>query len=224
MEYVKGCDIDVLSKFFLKRIAGGKIEIEESLRNVLSYEVLSDMLVEAKTNFVDSNGKTIKDMPQAEIFFMTKKINKKKILIGLSVIKRIAGEPSDKTGLARVFENSRDNVVEEKRIFAEGFEKEQAYFDSSMIEHFKSSVGSGSLLEAEFHDKIITRIKGKKILGVFLSSTAIFIAMVIIWGLIFKNFGIGLCFALCFTGSFTVITAKSSSNAAARDINKTENA
>ena len=93
MDYVKGCDINVLSKFYLKRIADGRIEIAENLRDVLSYEVLSDMLVEAKTSFVDSNGKTIKDMPSAEIFFMTKKIDKKKILIGLSVIKRIAGEP-----------------------------------------------------------------------------------------------------------------------------------
>ena len=183
------------------------------------------MLVEAKTSFVDSNGKTIKDMPSAEIFFMTKKIDKKKILIGLSVIKRIAGEPSDKTGLAKVFENSRDKVVEDKRFFAEGFEKEQAYFDSSMVEHFKSSVGSGSLMEAEFHDKVITRIKGKKVLGVFLSSTALFICMAIIWGLIFKNIGLGICFALCFVGSFTVITGKSSSsNAAEKDLNKTENA
>ena len=101
MDYVKGCDIFCLSRFSLRRIESGKIEIIESLKDVLSYEVLRDMLAEAKKDFVNSNGKTIKDMPSAEIFVMTKKIDKKKYIIGLSCIKRIAGEPSEKTGIAR---------------------------------------------------------------------------------------------------------------------------
>ena len=213
MEYVRGCDINTLSKFMLKRIADGRIEIHESLRDVLSYEVLSDMLTEAKKNFVDSNGKEIKDMPSAEIFVMTKKIDKKKTIIGLSSIKRIAGEPSDKTGLAKVFENSKDKAIEDKRIFAEGFEKEEAYFDNSMLEHFKSSVGSGQLLEVEYKDKIVSRLAGKKFLGVFISSTVLFILMMVVWGIIFKNLAIGLCFALCFVGSFAVITSKSKTDA-----------
>ena len=209
MEYVRGCDIYCLSRFNIKKIADGRIAIHESLRNDLSYEVLSDMLKEAKKNFVDSNGKEIRDMPTSEIFVMTKKIDKKKTIIGISSIKRIAGEPSDKTGLARVFESSTDKAIEEKRFFAEGFEKEEAYFDHSMLDHFKNSVGSGQIMEAEYKDKSVTRIKGKKVLGVFLSSTALFILMIIVWGLIFKNFAIGLCFALCFVGSFAMITTKS---------------
>ena len=209
MDYVKGCDIICLSRFSLRRIESGKIEIIESLKDVLSYEVLRDMLAEAKKDFVNSNGKTIKDMPSAEIFVMTKKIDKKKYIIGLSCIKRIAGEPSEKTGIARWFEESSDKAVEERRFFADGFVKEQEYFDHSMIDHFKNSVGSGQLKEAEYMDKVITRIKGRKVLGVFLSSTALFIAMIIIWGLIFKNIGIGICFALCFVGSFAMVTTKS---------------
>ena len=67
MEYVRGTDINSLSKFFLKRVADGKIEIHESLRDELSYEILSDMLTEAKQGFVNEEGKLIKDMPQAEI-------------------------------------------------------------------------------------------------------------------------------------------------------------
>ena len=145
MDYVKGCDINVLSRFALKRIADGKIEIYEGLRDVLSYEILSNMLAEAKKNFVDSYGKEIKDYPAAEIFVMTKKINKKKTIIGLSCIKRIAGEPSDKTGIARWFESSTTKAFEDKRIFAEGFEKEEAYFDHSMLDHLKNSVGSGQI-------------------------------------------------------------------------------
>lgn len=211
MDYVKGCDIFGLSNFNLKRIANGKIEIEESLQNVLSYEVLSDMLAEAKVNFTDGNGKIIKGMPTAEIFVMTKKIDRKKYIIGVSVIKRIAGEPSGKTGPDAWFEASRDSVIEDKRFFAQGFEKEMEMFDQHMIEHFKSAVGSGQIREAEYQNKIISRAPGKKVLGIYLSSTAIFIAMIIVWGLIFKNFALGICFALCFTSCFAVVTNKTKS-------------
>jgi len=211
MDYVKGCDIFGLSNFNLKRIANGKIEIEESLQNVLSYEVLSDMLAEAKVNFTDCNGKIIKGMPTAEIFVMTKKIDRKKYIIGVSVIKRIAGEPSGKTGPDAWFESSRDSVIEDKRFFAQGFEKEMEMFDQHMIEHFKSAVGSGQIREAEYQNKIISRAPGKKVLGIYLSSTAIFIAMIIVWGLIFKNFALGICFALCFTSCFAVVTNKTKS-------------
>ena len=209
MNYVKGCDINALSRFTLRGIENGKLEVIEGLKNVLSYEVLSNMLAEAKTDFVDCNGKTIKGMPTAEIFVMTKKIDKKKYIIGLSFIKRIAGEPSEKTGIARWFEESRDKAIEEKRYFADGFEKEEEYFDYSMIDHFKNSVGAGQLKEAEYKDKVVTRLKGKKVLGIFISSTIFFIAMAIIWGIIFKNIGIGICFALCFVGSFTMVTTRS---------------
>lgn len=211
MDYVKGCDIFGLSNFNLKRIANGKIEIEESLQNVLSYEVLSDMLAEAKVNFTDGNGKIIKGMPTAEIFVMTKKIDRKKYIIGVSVIKRIAGGPSGKTGPDAWFEASRDSVIEDKRFFAQGFEKEMEMFDQHMIEHFKSAVGSGQIREAEYQNKIISRAPGKKVLGIYLSSTAIFIAMIIVWGLIFKNFALGICFALCFTSCFAVVTNKTKS-------------
>ena len=118
MDYVKGCDINVLSKYYLKKISEGRIEIAENLRNVLSYEVLSNMLAEAKVDFTDCNGKELKGMPTAEIFIMTKKINKVKTIIGLSSIKRIAGEPSDKKGIEAWFESSRDTKIEDKRFFA----------------------------------------------------------------------------------------------------------
>ena len=211
MEYVRGTDINTLSKFWLKRVADGRIEIHESLRDVLSYEVLSSMLAEAKQSFVTAEGKVIKDMPQAEIYFMTKKINKKKYLIGLSEIKRIAGTPSDKKGLERWLEDSRDRFEEGRRFFAAGLEKELAYFDHSMIEHLRNSVGSGQAHEAEYQDKLISRVEYKKVLGINITRFALFIAMLILWGLVFKNVGLGLCFAICFVGSFTVVTNKSQS-------------
>ena len=211
MEYVRGTDINSLSKFWLKRIADGRIEIHESLRGILSYEVLSNMLAEAKQSFVTAEGKVIKDMPQTEIFFMTKKINKKKYLIGLTEIRRIAGTPSDKTGIERWLEDSRDRFEEGRRFFATGLEKELAYFDYSMIDHLRYSVGSGQAHEAEYQDKLISRVKYKKVLGINITRFALFIAMLILWSVVFKNVGLGLCFAICFIGSFTVVTNKSQS-------------
>ena len=212
MEYVKGCDIIGLSKYSLKKITEGRIEIAEGLRDVLSLEILSGLFEEAKTDFTDGNGKTIKGLPSGEIFVMTKKIDKKKYIIGVSCIKRIAGEPSGKKGIDSWFEGSRDKMIEDKRFFADGFENEMAYFDHSMIDHFRNSVGFDQIGEAEYQDKIITKASGKKVLGIYFSSTALFITMIIIWGLIFKNFAIGLCFALCFVGSFTMVTNKAKSS------------
>ena len=211
MEYVRGTDINSLSKFFLKRVANGKIEIHESLRDELSYEILSDMLTEAKQGFVNEEGKLIKEMPQAEILVMTKKIDKKKFIIGLTEIRRFAGTPSDKTGIARWLEDSRDLLKEGRRFFAEGFEKEMAYFDHSVIDHLRNSVGSGQAFEAEYQDKIISRVKYKKVLGITVTRFALFITMLILWSVAFKNIGLGLCFAICFVGSFTMITNKSKS-------------
>lgn len=211
MDYVKGCDINTLSKRSLKKIAEGKIEICEGLRDQLSLETLSDMLADAKVDFVNGDGKTIKNMPSGEVFYYTKKIEKKKYIIGISFIRRIAGEPSGKTGIQSWFEESPDKYIEEKRIFAEGFEKEEEYIDHNMIEHFRNSVGLGQVSRAEYKDKLITRVKTKKVLGYTISTTLLFILMIIVWGLIFDNFGIGLCFALCFCGSFSAITTKAKS-------------
>ena len=211
MNYVKGCDFYGLSGYSLKKIADGRTGIADSLKDVLSYETLNSLLAEAKTDFTDGSGKVIKGMPSAEIFVMTKKIDKKKYIIGLSYIKRIAGEPSGKKGVEAWFEESPDRLVEEKRFFAEEFEKEQEYFDQLMIDHFRNHVGSGQAGEAEYKDKLITRVKTKKILGMTVSSTALFIAMMIIWGLIFKNIALGIVFAICMTGSFTLITTKAKS-------------
>lgn len=211
MEYVRGTDINSLSRFFLKRVADGKIEIHESLRDELSYEILSDMLTEAKQGFVNEEGKLIKEMPQAEILVMTKKIDKKKYIIGLTEIRRFAGTPSDKTGIARWLEDSRDLLKEGRRFFAEGFEKEMAYFDHSVIDHLRNSVGSGQAHEAEYQDKIISRVKYKKVLGITVTRFALFITMLILWSVAFKNIALGICFAICFVGSFTMITNKSKS-------------
>ena len=211
MDYVKGCDFYELSKYTLKNVANGKIGIAEGLKDELTYPALSSMLEKAKIDFVDGNGKTVKGMPSAEIFIMTKKIDKKKYIIGLSFNRRIAGTPSGKTGIEAWFEESRDKMVEESRVFAEGFEKEQAYFDHCMIDHLRNSVGSGQLLEAEYQDKIITRAKSKTILGITFTKAGLFITMIILWTFVFHNIALAFIFALCMVGSFTLITTKAKS-------------
>ena len=142
---------------------------------------------------------------------MTKKIDKKKYIIGLTEIRKFAGTPSDKTGIARWLEDSRDLLKEGRRFFAEGFEKEMAYFDHSVIDHLRNSVGSGQAHEAEYQDKIISRVKYKKVLGITVTRFALFITMLILWSVAFKNIALGICFAICFVGSFTMITNKSKS-------------
>ena len=208
MDYVKGCDFYSLSKYILKNVANGKIGIAEGLENVLSYPVLSDMFENAKTDFVDGNGKTVKGMPSAEIYIMTKKIEKKKYIIGLSFNRRIAGTPSGKTGVESWFEASTDKMVEQRRLFAEGFGKEQEYFDHCMIDHFRNEVGSGQINEAEYQDKLISRAKSKKILGITFTKTGLFIVMIILWSFVFHNIALAFIFALCMVGSFTLVTNK----------------
>ena len=214
MDYVKGCDFYSLSKYSLKKIGSGKISIIEGLEDVLSYESLSRMFDEAKVDFTDAGGKQIKGMPSAVVFFFTKKIEGKKYIIGLTRLKRTAGEPSGKTGIAKVFGESEDLVSEDFRVFADGFEKEEDYFDHCVIDHLRNEVGAGQIGTAEYHDKVINRVKSKKVLGMTLSYTALFIAMIIIWGLVFDNFALGFCFALCMVGSFTMVTSKSKTETA----------
>ena len=80
-----------------------------------------------------------------------------------------------------------------------------------MIDHLRNSVGSGQAHEAEYQDKLISRVKYKKILGINITRFSLFIAMPILWNVVFKNVGLGLCFAICFVGSFTIVTNKSQS-------------
>lgn len=45
-------------------------------------------------------------------------------------------------------------------------------------------------------------------MGNHVYQNGVFLLMLIVWGLIFKNFGLGLCFAFIFLTSFTMITSK----------------
>ena len=209
MGYVKGCDVTVLSKYMFKKFENGKLEIADELKEMLSLDQLREMLETTSKNFIDYSGKEVKGQPSGYIYVIFKKINKQKILLGLATIKRVAGEPSGKTGLAKMFESSRDSYISDEKIFAPGYEKEEEYFEESVIAHLKDSVGMGQVNTAEYGDKIIERTDKKEIAGgLVISRTIYFLSMWFLWGLIFHNWGLGLCFAFLFLSSFVMITSK----------------
>ena len=209
MGYVKGCDVTVLSKYMFKKFENGKLEIADELKEMLSLDQLREMLETTSKNFIDYSGKEVKGQPSEYIYVIFKKINKQKILLGLATIKRVAGEPSGKTGLAKMFESSRDSYISDEKIFAPGYEKEEEYFEESVIAHLKDSVGMGQVNTAEYGDKIIERTDKKEIAGgLVISRTIYFLSMWFLWGLIFHNWGLGLCFAFLFLSSFVMITSK----------------
>ena len=209
MGYVKGCDVTILSKYMFKKFENGKLEIADELKEMLSLDQLREMLETTSKNFIDYSGKEVKGQPSGYIYVIFKKINKQKILLGLATIKRVAGEPSGKTGLAKMFESSRDSYISDEKIFAPGYEKEEEYFEESVIAHLKDSVGMGQVNTAEYGDKIIERTDKKEIAGgLVISRTIYFLSMWFLWGLIFHNWGLGLCFAFLFLSSFVMITSK----------------
>ena len=209
MVYVKGCDVTVLSKYMFKKFENGKLEIADELKEMLSLDQLREMLETTSKNFIDYSGKEVKGQPSGYIYVIFKKINKQKILLGLATIKRVAGEPSGKTGLAKMFESSRDSYISDEKIFAPRYEKEEEYFEESVIAHLKDSVGMGQVNTAEYGDKIIERTDKKEIAGgLVISRTIYFLSMWFLWGLIFHNWGLGLCFAFLFLSSFVMITSK----------------
>ena len=209
MGYVKGCDVTILSKYMFKKFENGKLEIADELKEMLSLDQLREMLETTSKNFIDYSGKEVKGQPSGYIYVILKKINKQKILLGLATIKRVAGEPSGKTGLAKMFESSRDSYISDEKIFAPGYEKEEEYFEESVIAHLKDSVGMGQVNTAEYGDKIIERTDKKEIAGgLVISRTIYFLSMWFLWGLIFHNWGLGLCFAFLFLSSFVMITSK----------------
>ena len=67
----------------------------------------------------------------------------------------------------------------------------------------------GQIKEAEYLDKVVIKVEKQNIMGITISRTAFFVLMIVVWSLIFKNIGIGICFAFIFLTSFTMITSKS---------------
>ncbi len=209
MAYVKGCDMMVLSNYVMKKFEKGKLLIADGLKEQTSLEHLEELVAAANAGLMKADGTEDKGRQAGQVLAMIKKIDKKRVLIGFCVMKRQDGGPTDKTGVAAWFAESTDTYVMTEHFFAPGFEAEEEYFDECVLSHLKEIVSLGQAKSAEYLDKMVIKAEEKKILGITIGRTAFFLLIFIGYGLLFNNFGIGLCFAFLFTTSFTMITAKS---------------
>jgi len=162
----------------------------------------------ANANFVNDEGKEIKGVQAGLVYAMLKKTDKQKYVIGVTAMKRIDGGPTGKTGVAAWFADSLDTYVMQERYFAPDLPKEEAYFDECVLDNLKHTVSFGQVKEAEYLDKMVVKAKERKLWGITFTRAGFFLLMLIIWSLVFKNFGLGLCFAIMFLSSFTLITSK----------------
>lgn len=208
MGYCKGCDVVILSNYILKKFDKGSIVIADSLKDSLTIEKLRESAEALKTDYVDKAGNQHKGVPSGYIYALLKKIDKQKTLLGIVTLRRVAGEPSGKTGIAAWFESSPDSYVAEDRFFAPDFEEESKFFDEAMLNSLKDYVGLGQVKEADYFDKMVIMAEKKSFMGSMITKSAYFIFMAIIWSVVFKNIGVGICFAFLFTMSFTMITSK----------------
>ena len=208
MGYVKGCELTLLSKYVLKSMDKGKLLMADGLKDQLSSEELKQLFERASANFVNDEGKELKGVQAGVVYAMLKKIDKQKYLIGIAAMKRIDGGPTGKTGVAAWFAESTDTYVMQERFFAPDLPEEEIYFDECVLSNLKDTVSFGQVKEAEYLDKVVIKVEKQQIWGITFTRTAFFLLMLIVWGLIFKNFGLGLCFAFLFLTSFTMITSK----------------
>ena len=209
MGYVKGCELTLLSKYVVNKLYKGKLQMADGLMAQLSAEDLKHLVERANANFVNDEGKEIKGVQAGVVYAMLKKIDKQKYLIGIAAMKRIDGGPTGKTGVAAWFAESTDTYVMQERFFAPDLPEEEAYFDECILNQLKDTVSFDQVKEAEYLDKVVVKVEKRQIWGITFTRTAFFLLMLIVWGLIFKNFGLGLCFAFIFLTSFTMITSKS---------------
>ena len=211
MGYVKGCDVVVVSNYIMKKIENGKYVMNNDLKYELSVEDMKNMLEKANRDFVTAEGKVDCGRPSGQLFMITKKIDKQRVILGVAAFERVAGAPSTKTGIAKWFEPSRDRYVLTERLFVPGFEQEEEYFDESILEHFKGTIGLGQAMEAEYLDKLVAKTDKKTFFGHPITQATFLVLMTLMWGTIFQNYGIGLCFAFIFSSSYTMITCKTKS-------------
>ncbi|MCR5215194.1 MAG: hypothetical protein K6E10_12335 [Eubacterium sp.] len=205
---VKGCSVTIISDFLMRSFNSEKIQIEDSLKESLTLDMLRSYVTEANSDFVKYDGQVDKGRRAGQIYAIIKKIDKQKKLIGIAVIKRVPGAPSTKKGLERIFEDTTDSYVVTEKYFACGFEKEEEYFDQCLINHFKETIGLGMIKEAEYFDKYIVQEDKKTICVYTIGKVSFFILMTLIWGTAFHNMALGIVYAMLFSTCFTTVTSR----------------
>lgn len=209
MGYVKGCELTILTKYVMKKFEKGKLLLADGLKEQLSLESLKQLTDWANANFINDEGTELKGVQTGIVYAMLKKIDKQKYVIGVAAMKRVDGGPTGKTGVAAWFAESTDTYVMRERYFVPDLSEEEAYFDECVLNQMKETVSFGQIKEAEYLDKVVIKVEKQNIMGITISRTAFFVLMIVVWSLIFKNIGIGICFAFIFLTSFTMITSKS---------------
>ncbi len=197
----KGCSFTQISKYVLKR------ENFEAFDVLLPEKELIAKMREALTPFIDYNGgKSYHDA--GIVYAMYKKVEKKKHLMAIAIVKRVAGKPIKRKGLEVIFANSEDTYELTDKFILPEFQEDEEFFDEMVISHLEDIVGAGQAKEATFGDTRIFVKEGVKGMSQALYNLLIFAGMSLLWGYIFHNIGLGLCFGCCFSTCFHLTTAR----------------
>ena len=203
MAHVKGCDISLLPE---KKVR--QADFAEGFEAAVPVEQLRAEILALHRPFTDAEGRLKKYTPSGLAYGLYKKIDKKKRLIAVALIRRVARKKEKAKGLNALFSNSNDQYVLEHFYQLPGFEEEAAWFDEAVLGDMRQAVGYGQVKEVLWGDRLVQRAEKKKIGAHYVSAGTFFVAMLVVWGLVFDNFGVGLCYALLFMSSFTMITSR----------------
>ena len=121
----KGCSFTQITKYVLKR------ENFDSFEVLLPKDELVAKMSEVLTPFIDSSGK--KSYHDAGIVYaLYKKVQKKKELIGIAILKRVAGQSEKKKGLEAIFANSPDTYELTDKFFLPDHKEDEEFFDETL--------------------------------------------------------------------------------------------
>ncbi len=197
----KGCSFTQITKYVLKR------ENFDAFEVLLPKDELTAKISEALTPFIGADGK--KTYHDAGIVYaMYKKVEKKKILIAIAIIKRVAGVAEQKKGLEALFANSPDTYELTEKFIVPDFREDEEFFDEMILAHLEDVVGAGQAKEATFGDTRIYVKEGVKGVSQTLYNLLVFAGMAFLWGTVFNSIALGLCFGLCFSTCFNLTTAR----------------
>ena len=199
----KGCSFSDISKYVLKK------ESFDGFEELLPIEELKAKISEMHAPFIDYNGKKDSFHNAGIVYCMYKKIEKRKKMIAIAIVKRVAGMPEKKKGLEAIFSNSPDTYELTEKFILPDFKEDEEFFDEMILSHLEDLVGTGQAKEAYFGDTRIYVTEAVKGISQMLYNIIIFIGMACLWGSIFESIPMGICFGLCFSTCFNMTTARS---------------
>ena len=205
MGYVKGCDIGFLDE---KKIS--REDFAQGFDAGVPVEQLRQEIREMYVPFVNSEGKEQKYTPCGRVYALYKKIDKVKRLIAVVMVRRVAEpRPANDSGKKTLFAESTDRYELAHFYRQPGFEAEATYFEETLLNDMRQAVGSGDVCEVRWGDWRVRPTEKKKAGWLQLGQLGFFAAMTVIWGTVFKNWGLGICYGLIFSVCYSLITGHS---------------